>query len=112
MRLFAAEPAGATLFAGRAPGNPAEERHGLLIRRRVASQTAFLSVFHPYGDTPRLVSVSWHARNLLDSGYAVCSLDCPHGQDLWTIRLRPDVVLPSRLAALPTDNRFEYTLEN
>ena len=112
MRLFAAEQAGATLYAGRAPGNPAEERHGLLIRRRVASQTAFLSVFHPYGDTPRLVSVSWHARDLVDAGYAVCSLDCPHGQDLWTIRLRPDVDLPSRLAELPADNRFEYPLEN
>lgn len=112
MRLFAAEQAGATLYAGRAPGNPAEERHGLLIRRRVASQTAFLSVFHPFGDTPHLTSVTWHARDLLDTGYALCSVDRSDGQDLWIILLRPDVEVPSRLAELPAGNRFEYRLES
>ncbi len=112
MRLFSAEPSGATLYAGRAPGNPAEERHGLLIRRRTAPQTAFLSVLHPFGDTPRLASVTWHARDLLDTGYALCSVDRADGMDLWIILLRPDVEVPPRLAGLPADNRFEYRLEN
>ncbi len=112
MRLFIAEPAGATLYAGRAPGNPAEERQGLLIRRRTASQTAFLSIIHLFGDTPRLASVTWHDSDLLDTGFAACSVQQPDGQDLWTVRLRPDVELPSRLAELPADNRFEYTLES
>ena len=112
VRLFVAEPAGATLYTGRAPGNPAEERHGLVIRRRIALQTAFLSAFHPFGDTPRLASVTWHDSDLLDTGFAACSVNRPDGLDLWTIRLRPDVELPSRLADMPADNRFDYTLES
>ncbi len=112
MMLHMAEPAGATLYAGRAPGNPAEERQGLVIRRRVAARTAYLSVLHPFGNTPRLRSVTWHGRDLLDSGFAACTVHRPDGQDLWTIRLHPDVELPSRLADLPADNRFEYTLES
>ena len=38
MRLFMAEQAGTTLFAGRAPGNPAEERQGLVMRQREAAR--------------------------------------------------------------------------
>ena len=112
MTLFMAEQPGTTLIAGSAPGNPAEERQGLIIRQRTAPRTAFLTVIHPYQDTPRVRSVSWHGRDLLDTGWSACTLEGTNGRDRWIIRLRPEVEIPSWVNHLPADNLFEYTLEN
>ena len=112
MRLFMAEQAGTTLFAGRAPGNPAEERQGLVMRQREAARTAFLAVFHPYQETPRISSVSWHGRDLLGAGWAACTVEGTNGRDCWIIRMAPEAEIPPWVAELPADNRFEYTLES
>ena len=112
MKLFMAEQAGTILYAGSAPGNPAEERQGLIIRRRAATRTAFLAIFHPYRERPRISSVTWHGRDLLGAGWAACTLDGAQGRDRWIIRLRAEVEIPSWLTGLPADNRFEYTLES
>ena len=112
MALFLAEEAGTSLFTGRAPGNPAEERQGLIIRQRTKTRAAFLSVLHPFGDAPRIDSVAWHGRDLLGAGWAACTVEGAKGRDLWTIRLRPEAVIPTELAELPADNRFTYTLES
>ena len=112
MALFMAEEAGTSLFTGRAPGNPAEERQGLVIRQRRKTRAAFLSVFHPFGEAPRIDSVAWHGRDLLGAGWAACTVEGANGRDRWIIRLRPEADIPSALAELPADNRFTYTLES
>ena len=111
-RLFMAEQAGATLYSGRAPGNPAEERQGLIIRQRTATRTAFLAVIHPYRGTPSIDSVTWHGRDLLGAGWAACTVEGKNRRVRWIIRLHPELELPSWVIDLPADNLFEYSLES
>ncbi len=112
MQIFMDDRSGATLIAGRAPGNPADDRQGLIIRRRVTSQTAFLTIFHPYRNAPQITSVTWHGRDLLGMGWAACTVGRAKRRDRWIIRLRQQVKVPSWLAELPADNQFEYILES
>jgi hypothetical protein len=41
------------------PGNPAADRHHLLVRRRVASSTMFVAVIAPAGEQPLVRQVEW-----------------------------------------------------
>ena len=84
----------------------------MIIRQRTKTRTAFLSVFHPFGEAPRIDSVAWHGRDLLGAGWAACTVEGANGRDRWIIRLRPEADIPSALAELPADNRFTYTLES
>ena len=111
VRLFMAEQDGTTLFTGRAPGNPAEDRQGLIIRQRNAKSTAFVSVFHPHPGAPRIASVTWHGCDLTGEGWAACTVEGPELRDCWIIRLNKGVETPRWLAELPAGKRFEYTLE-
>ena len=110
MQIFMADQAGTTLITGQAPGNPAEDRQGLIMRRRLTSRTAFLTVFHPFQDAPRIRSVTWHGRDLLGMGWAAFTLEGAEGRDRWILRLGQGVEVPSWVAELPTDNCFEYVL--
>lgn len=112
VKLFMGETGGTTLYAGPAPGNPAEDTQDLMIRQRTASRTAFLSVFHPYQDTPRIVSVTWHGCDLIGAGWAACTVEGPDKRDLWIVRSRSEVEVPSWLGDLPASSRFEYVLED
>ena len=112
MRLFLADAAETAMFSGLAPGNPAEERQGIVIRQRTASRTAFLGVFHPFGEEPRIRKVTWHGRDLLGAGWAACTVEGAGKLDLWTIRLKAAAHLPPWLEELPADNRYAYTLES
>jgi len=112
MKLFMAEMDGTTLYAGPAPGNPAEDLQDLMIRQRTASRTAFVSVFHPYRDLPRIVSVTWHGCDLSGDGWAACTVDGPENKDLWIVRSGSEVEVPAWLGDLPASNLFEYTLED
>ena len=112
VKLFLAEMDGTTLYAGPAPGNPAEDLQDLLIRQRTASRTAFISVCHAYRDNPRIVSVTWHGSDMIGAGWAACTVEGPNKKDLWIVRSKSDVKVPSWLGDLPASSRFEYTLED
>ena len=112
VRLYVAEQGDTTLFAGQAPGNPAEDRHGLIVRQRSTNRTAFVSVFHPFQDGPRIASVTWHGSDLVGEGWAACTVEGSNGRDRWTIRLSQEVEIPPWLAELEADNHFEYILED
>ncbi len=111
-KLFMAEMNGTVLYAGPAPGYPAEDTQDLMIRQRTASRTAFLSVFHPYRDSPRIGSVTWHGSDLIGAGWAACTVEGSGWQDRWIVRMNSGVETPPWLAELPASNRFEYTLED
>lgn len=111
VKLFMAEMDETTLFAGPAPGNPAEDTQDLMIRQRTASRTAFISVCHPYRDTPRIGSVTWHGSDLIGAGWAACTVERSDKKDLWIIRSQSDVEVPTWLGDLPASSRFEYALE-
>ena len=111
VKLFMAEMDGTVLYAGPAPGNPAEDTQDLMIRQRTASRTAFISVCHPYRDTPRIGSVTWHGSDLIGAGWAACTVEGSDKKDLWIIRSQSDVDVPTWLGDLPASSRFEYALE-
>ena len=112
MKLFMAEMDGTSLYAGPAPGNPSEDVQDLMIRQRKASRAAFVSVFHPYRDRPRIDSVAWHGSDLIGAGWAACTVEGSDEKELWIVRSGPDVEVPGWLGDLPACNRFEYTLED
>ena len=112
MKLFLAEMNGTTLYAGPAPGYPAEDKQDLMIRQRITASTAFVSVFHPYRDRPRIGSVTWHGSDLIGAGWAACTVDGSDGKDLWIVRKGPEAEVPSWLGDLPASSRFEYILED
>ena len=113
MALFLAEAGWYKPFHGTCARKPGRGAPGVRSsgsgRRR---ERHFLSVLHPFGDAPRIDSVSWHGRDLLGAGWAACTVEGTKGRDLWTIHLRPEAVIPTELAELPADNRFTYTLES
>ena len=111
MKLFMAETDETPLYAGPAPGNPAEDVQDLMIRQRTASRAAFVSVFHPYEESPRIVSVTWHGSDLIGAGWAACTVEGSDRKDLWIVRSGADVEVPARLSDLPASSRFEYSLE-
>jgi hypothetical protein len=112
VKLFMGETGGTTLYAGPAPGNPAEDLQDLLIRQRTGSRTAFLSVLHPYKDRPRFGSVKWHGCDLIGEGWAACTVEGGKSKELWVVRSRSDVEVPPWLGDLPASSRFEYSLED
>ncbi len=111
LKLFMAEMDDTVLYAGPAPGNPAEDTQDLMIRQRTASRTAFVSVCHPYRDMPSIGSVTWHGSDLIGAGWAACTVEGSDKKDLWIVRSQLDVEVPSWLGDLPASSRFEYALE-
>ena len=111
MQMFMADLPRTTVISGTVPGNPPDDRQGLIIRQRETAQTAFFTVFHPYQDgNPQISAVTWHGQDLLGAGWAACSVERAQERDLWIIRLHKQVTVPLWLAALPADKRLEYTL--
>ena len=111
VKLFMAEMDDTVLYAGPAPGNPAEDTQDLMIRQRTASRTAFISVCHPYRDMPSIDSVTWHGSDLIGAGWAACTVERSDKKDLWIVRSQSDVDVPTWLGDLQASNRFEYALE-
>lgn len=109
--LFAAGAPGSEIILGSAPGNPATERQSLLINRRHAAATAYLSVFHFYHGQPCVTSVHWIGRDLLGAGWAGCIIQTCDARELWLIRLSPDAEPVFETALEGVTARFEYTLD-
>src|SRR5690606_7676764 len=57
LRLFTAGASGAEIWTATTPGIPANEHRATVINRRRSMETAFLSVFHPYGQAPSIFDV-------------------------------------------------------
>ena len=108
LKLYSAGAPGTQVIVGTVPANPSSERHPILIVRRRARAAAFISVFHPYASSPRITSVDWYGRLLLDEGWAGCLVRLSDKREGWTIRLAPDtdVTVPPG----PVDEQFEYCL--
>jgi len=71
------------IIRGVVPANPATESSDILIRRRRAEATVFLSVFHPWVGKPTLLGVRPHAD--LPPGLWGLWVDTVAGRDLWLI---------------------------
>jgi hypothetical protein len=87
LTLFTAGAPGAVLFTARAPGYPPTDLRGVVINRRHAAETAFLSVFCPYGRKESVYGVRWDNRQLIETGWASCTVRTRCGLERWLIRL-------------------------
>ena len=110
LRCFVPGFSGAEILTGLAPGNPPTDLHTTLIQRRHTRTTAFLSVFHPHTHPPRITSVDWTGRDLMETGWAGCTVHLPDASEHWTLRLTPDTVAPP--GPENVDGHFEYFLKN
>jgi hypothetical protein len=111
LTLFAAGMPGSEVILGWVPGNPATERQSLLISRRHAAATAYLSVFAAYRQQARVTSVRWIGRDLLGAGWAGCVVQLPDARESWLIRLQPGIVPASEMELGRLDAEFEYCLD-
>lgn len=111
LRLFVAGAGEGQAILGRAPGNPPDEQRGVLIHRRQAAATTFLSLFHTYSDAPQVTQVEWIGRNLWDEGWASCVVHCAGRREQWLIRRTVDAPFPLAVSGLAVTDRFEYTLD-
>ena len=69
------------LYLASVPGNPAADRHDLLVRRRSASRTRFVAVIAPAGEAPLVRAVAWTA---VDDGWTV-EIETAAGTERWTV---------------------------
>ena len=74
-------PAPEELLLASVPGNPAADRHDLLVRRRAGSTALFASVIAPAGEEPRVRSVEWQSAG---DGWTV-AIARDDGVDRWSI---------------------------
>jgi hypothetical protein len=110
LKLFVAGGSVGEAITGDVPGNPPTDRLGILIHRRQAATTAYLSLFHPYQNEPQVTKVEWLGRNLVEDGWAGCVVHCEGRQEQWVIRLDPSAAESQESAARQVDARFEYDL--
>lgn len=110
MKLFAAGGSAGEAITGDVPGNPPTDRFGILLHRRQATTTAFLSVFHPYQDAPAVTRVEWLGRNLVEEGWAGCVVHCAGRQEQWVIRLKDAAEKGQGIEMRPGATQFEYEI--
>lgn len=110
LALFMAGAAGSELLTATAPGYPPTAERAVVINRRHAAQTTYLSLFHPHGQAPSVHSVHWHGRQLLETGWAGCTVQTRRGLEAWLIRLSGDLQTPPWGRRGEADTFFEYSL--
>jgi hypothetical protein len=110
LRLFVAGGIAGEIITGEAPGNPPTDLHGVLVHRRHAGTTAYLSLFHPYQGTPQVTAVEWLGQNLCEEGWAACVVHCGDQQEQWLIRLSPEISRPPLPSRPQVTAQFEYIL--
>ena len=74
-------PAAEEVLIASVPGNPAADRHDLLVRRRVGSATLFAAVIAPAGNEPTIETVAWQATG---AGWTV-AISRTGGVDRWAV---------------------------
>jgi hypothetical protein len=67
MLAWTPSTAGEAIFTGASPGNPPSEKRAFLLRRRLTQRATFVTVFHPYRDTPSVEGVDFSP----DGGWVV-----------------------------------------
>ncbi len=77
MALWMPGQAGEQVFTGTSPGNPPATRLGFVLRRRQATRTVFVSVFHLFRDQPLVRGVEFTP----DGGLTI---QLPDRTDRWT----------------------------
>ena len=111
LRLHLAGLPGTEAIAGTAPGNPPTDLQTLLISRRRAAATAYVSVFHPYGQTDPALSVEWTGRDLLGAGWIGCVVQLAGRRESWLIRQTPGQPVRLWPGHAQADVQCEYSLE-
>jgi hypothetical protein len=108
LHLFATGEQAEQVIRALTPGNPPTQLRSALIRRRQATTTLFLALFHPYQHTPQVTNVEWLGRSVIGAGWSGCVVQVDGRQEQWLLRLRPEQ------AALPVTNPavawFAYSL--
>jgi hypothetical protein len=110
LQLFCAGQPGGEIILGQAPGNPPTELRTVLIHRRRAAKTAYLSLFYPYGAAPHTPVVEWLGRNLYEEGWAGCVVQMQGRREQWLVALGG--ATPLSISAPPVDEQFTYTFED
>jgi hypothetical protein len=110
LQLFVAGGIPGEAITGKAPGNPPTDPLGVLIHRRQAATTAYLSLFHPYQATPKVTRVEWLGHNLLKEGWAGCLVHCDGCQEQWLVRMNPGSRVPPLPSTPQVAAHFEYNL--
>ena len=110
LQLFVAGGIPGEAITGNAPGNPPTDLLGVLIHRRLAAATAYLSFFHPYQGAPKVTRVEWLGRNLLEEGWAGCVVHLEGRQEQWLVRMDPETLVPPLPETPQGVALFEYTL--
>lgn len=112
LQLFVAGMPASEITAGTVPGNPPTDLHSIIVHRRRAVETAYISVFHPYKQSPCVTSVEWIGSDLLGAGWAGCIVNLADVRELWLIRQTSDAVVPlwSEREKVEVGAQFEYSL--
>ena len=111
MQLFIAGTSNAEIITASSPGNPPKDLRSVVINRRHAATTAYLSVFHPHGAVGKIEGVRWIGGDLLGAGWAACAVDYNGDQDLWLIYLSAAMKGTKRFAQDGINASFEYCLD-
>jgi Heparinase II/III-like protein/Alginate lyase len=112
LNLYMAGSADSEIFIGRAPGAPPSRCWPMLVNRRKAAATAYLSVFHPHSQTSAVKSVRWIGRDLLQAGWAGCVVELTQHKELWVLRRFPDSPVPAWVAGEEAQERFEVCFKD
>ena len=112
LKLFVAGLPANEITTGTVPGNPPTDLHSIIVSRRRAMATAYISIFHPYQQSLRVTSVEWVSRDLLGTGWTGCIVNLADIRELWLIRQTADtiVALWSGREEVEVDAQFEYSL--
>ena len=111
LKLFSAHHPRAELLTATAPGYPPTKTRSVVINRRHAAHTVYLSVFHPFSPVESVSDVRWPGTDLIDEGWVGCVIQTSRGSESWLIRLSSMSEPPSRDSYATADRIFDYCLE-
>jgi len=108
--LYMAGSRDTEVLLGRAPGNPPSQSWPMLVNRRQAAVTAFVSVFHPHRKASTVKAVRWLERDLVHAGWAGCVVQLTDRRELWVLRRFAKSPIPDWVYREESSERFEYCL--
>ncbi len=111
LALFAPGALDGEVLTGVTPGNPPTDQAVTLIQRRAGTTAIFVTLFHPYADSPTISGVEWMADNRSSAGWAGCRVTVGGQREQWLLQLRPDRIAPDWGAASEAETKFSYALD-